>query len=63
MVHGEGENFFSREKKFSPSPNPIPFQEKVGTTDSDILCSRWSQVGTIDSEWRSIFGEGVVYSE
>ncbi|MBO7153427.1 MAG: hypothetical protein J6W67_06445, partial [Lentisphaeria bacterium] len=27
-VLGEGENFFSREKKFSPSPNPIPFQEK-----------------------------------
>ncbi len=28
MVLGEGENFFSREKKFSPSPNPNPFQEK-----------------------------------
>jgi len=30
MVLGEGENFFSREKKFSPSPNPNPFQEKRG---------------------------------
>ena len=27
---------------YSHSPNPILFQEKVGTTDSDILCSRWS---------------------
>ncbi|MBR2633037.1 MAG: hypothetical protein IKD29_06305, partial [Lentisphaeria bacterium] len=31
MVLGEGENFFSREKKFSPSPNPNPFQEKRST--------------------------------
>ena len=30
MVLGEGENFFSREKRFSPSPNPNPFQEKRG---------------------------------
>jgi hypothetical protein len=32
MVLGEGENFFSREKKFSPSPNPNPFQDIMRDT-------------------------------
>ena len=31
MMRGKRENFFSREKKFSPSPNPNPFQEKRST--------------------------------
>jgi len=36
-VLGEGENFFSREKKFSPSPNPILFQEKRSTFLNIVL--------------------------
>ena len=28
MISGEGENFFSQEKRFSPSTDPNPFQEK-----------------------------------
>ena len=27
-VFGSGKNFFSREKRFFPLPNPHPFQEK-----------------------------------
>jgi hypothetical protein len=30
MVPGEGENFFSREKKFSPSPGPPLLFKKSG---------------------------------
>jgi hypothetical protein len=43
MVLGEGENFFSREKKFSPSPNPNPFQEKRSICKKELF-SLWVDI-------------------
>ena len=36
MLFGRGENFFSREKSFSPLPNPLPFQEKRNISEEPL---------------------------
>lgn len=36
LLFGRGENFFSREKSFSPLPNPLPFQEKRDISEETL---------------------------
>ena len=38
MISGKGKNFFSREKRFFPFPEPLSLFKK-----SEIFCSRWSR--------------------